>query len=123
MFKVLSCAALALFLLGCGSNQLRQSPDSAMNKQAQSEKTITQENAKTFYFVDDKGKKLSLSSNDDFNTAVLKDDSGKSYDLKRERAADGIYMENKDGVSIHFKKGEGIVEFSKYKSIPITEVK
>ena len=123
MFKVLSCAALALVLLGCGSNQLRQSPDSAMNKQAQSEKTITKENAKTFYFVDEQGKKLSLSSNDDFNTAVLKDDSGKSYNLKRERAADGIYMENKDGVSIHFKKGEGIVEFIKYKSIPITEVK
>ena len=119
MFKVLSCAALALVLLGCGSNQLRQSPDSAMNKQAQSEKTITKENAKTFYFIDDKGKKLSLSSND----AVLKDDSGKSYNLKRDRAADGIYMDNKDGVSIHFKKGEGIVEFSKYKSIPITEVK
>ena len=73
--------------------------------------------------ANDYTRRFFAAMDDDFNTAVLKDDSGKSYDLKRERAADGIYMENKDGVSIHFKKGEGIVEFSKYKSIPITEVK
>ena len=51
------------------------------------------------------------------------DGSGKVYHLKRAVSGSGVRLANDDGVSIHFKGGEGIVEFEKDKPISITEVK
>ena len=120
MSKILSCAAALLLLAGCASKQLRQSPEDAINEQNHTTATTKME---VLNFKTENGKKLSLASNDLFDTAVLTDSEGKTHNLTRQRSASGIYMENDKGVSIHFKEGgEGIVEFSKYNSLSISQV-
>lgn len=53
----------------------------------------------------------------------MTDNSGRVIHLKAAVSGSGVRLANDDGVSIHFKNGEGIVEFIKDKSISITEVK
>ncbi|TCM65178.1 hypothetical protein EC844_11515 [Acinetobacter calcoaceticus] len=64
-----------------------------------------------------------LKSSDKFETAELTDNSGKTYQLKAAVAASGLKMANDDGVSIHFKNGDGTVELVKDKPIDVKEVK
>ena len=66
---------------------------------------------------------VELKSSDNFETAEMTDNSGKVYHLKRAISGSGMRLANNDGVSIHFKAGEGIVEFMKDKPISITEYK
>ncbi|WP_456082585.1 MliC family protein [Leptotrichia sp.] len=42
------------------------------------------------------------------NTAKVTDFSGKTYTLKRAKAASGEYFENENGVSLHIKADEGV---------------
>lgn len=42
------------------------------------------------------------------NTARVTDFSGKTYTLKRAKAASGEYFENENGVSLHIKADEGV---------------
>lgn len=42
------------------------------------------------------------------NTAKVTDFSGKTYTLKRSKAASGEYFENENGVSLHIKADEGV---------------
>lgn len=42
------------------------------------------------------------------NTAKVTDFSGKTYTLKRAKAASGEYFENENGVSLHVKADEGV---------------
>lgn len=56
------------------------------------------------------GLSISLKSSDDFDTAIMKDGSGKEYHLKSAPAASGIFMKNSDGVSIHFKGDMAILK-------------
>jgi hypothetical protein len=53
----------------------------------------------------------------------MTDNSGMVYRLKQTVAGSGIRLANNNGVSIHFKRGEGVVEFVKDQPISITEVK
>ena len=119
--KKILCGAFALLLLsGCASKQLRESPEETINNQ---QTTAQNANLQVLNFKTEAGKKLSLASTDMFETAILSDSEGKRYNLVRQRSASGIYMENKDGVSIHFKEGgDGIVEFSRYNSIAISQI-
>ena len=66
---------------------------------------------------------LTLKSTDNFETAMLTDNADRTFMLKRAPAASGVYMTDGKGVSIHFKAGEGIVEFVKNKPISIKEFK
>ncbi|NLK67379.1 MAG: hypothetical protein GX282_07890 [Campylobacteraceae bacterium] len=54
---------------------------------------------------------------DSWKTAVLRDDKGDAYSMKRESAADGIYLVDKNGVNIHFKEKEGVLEYKKGEAI------
>lgn len=46
-----------------------------------------------------------------------------AYHLKRAVSGSGILLSNDDGVSIHFKGGEGVLELVKDQPINITEFK
>lgn len=65
---------------------------------------------------------VSIDTDDYFETGVLTID-GTTYKVKRAVSADGIKLENKaQGVAIHFKNGEGIVD-TKDGEIRIREMK
>ncbi len=66
---------------------------------------------------------LELKSSDNFETADLTDNSGKVHHLTRAVSGSGVRLANDEGVSIHFKAGEGVVELVKDKPINITEFK
>ena len=69
------------------------------------------------------GLTIQLKSSDNFETAVMTDNSDRAMHLKAAIAASGVRLTNDDGVSIHFKNGEGVVELVKGKPINITEYK
>ncbi|MCO8046234.1 hypothetical protein NI467_12950 [Acinetobacter bohemicus] len=66
---------------------------------------------------------LKFKSSDNFETALLTDNSNRTVMLKRASAANGVLMPDDEGVSIHFKSGEGLVGFVKDRPIPIQEFK
>ncbi|WP_104499419.1 hypothetical protein [Acinetobacter indicus] len=116
MKYVLGAALLGLAITGCTANQ---------NKDVSQEKVVssTPANTQVIYFSGPMDLTLELKSSDNFETSQLTDNSGKVYHLKRAVSGSGVRLANDDGVSIHFKGGEGIVEFMKDKPISITEVK
>lgn len=127
------CAGLAvsLALVGCNAKESAQKEGiepavvSSVVEQSVSETTTTageQQALSIIHFSGADHLKLELKSSDNFETAELIDNTGKTYQLKAVVAASGIKMANDEGVSIHFKKGEGIVEFKKDQPINIQEV-
>ena len=78
---------------------------------------------KVIHFTGPQDLTLELKSDDDFETAQLTDNSDQTYELKAVVSASGLKMANAEGVSIHFKNGEGIVELVKDKPIEIKEFK
>lgn len=66
---------------------------------------------------------IELKSSDNFETAEMTDNSGKVHLLKSAVSGSGVRLANNQGVSIHFKRGEGIVELVEGKPISITEFK
>ncbi|MDM1279060.1 hypothetical protein HXZ65_12485 [Acinetobacter indicus] len=117
MKYVLGASLVALAITGCTST-------TPQNEVVQ-EKVVSNAPADTqvVYFSGPMDLALELKSSDNFETAQLTDNSGKVYHLKRAVSGSGVRLANDDGVSIHFKGGEGIVEFEKDKPISITEVK
>ena len=116
MKYVLGATLVALAITGCTSTP---------NKEVTRENVIRNapENTQVISFVGPNDLKLYLKSSDLFETAQMIDGSGEVYHLKRAVSGSGVRLANDDGVSIHFKGGEGIVEFEKDKPISITEVK
>ena len=116
MKYVLGAALLGLAITGCTANQ---------NKDVSQEKVVSSTPAKTqvINFTGPMDLTVELKSSDNFETAEMTDNSGKVYHLKRAISGSGMRLANSDGVSIHFKAGEGIVEFMKDKPISITEYK
>lgn len=55
---------------------------------------------------------IRLSTDDNFATAVMTDNSEYDVHLRRVRSGSGIRLENGEGVAIEFKNGVGTVEFS-----------
>lgn len=93
-------AFLAIFITGC----------------AQFAKTEPTGMAQRVIFSDG----IELVTTDMFDSALMKDKDNNAYYLTRKPSANGIYMEDKNGVNIHFKGRDGIVEFSKNKTQNIT---
>lgn len=116
MKYVLGATLVALAITGCTSTP---------NKEVTRENVIRNapENTQVISFVGPNDLKLFLKSSDLFETAQMIDGSGKVYHLKHAVSGSGVRLANDDGVSIHFKGAEGIVEFEKDKPISITEVK
>ena len=116
MKYILGIALLGFALSACTTNH---------SKDVSQEKVVSNAPADTqvVYFSGPMDLALELKSSDNFETAQMTDNSGKIYHLKRAVSGSGVRLANDDGVSIHFKGGEGIVEFEKDKPISITEVK
>ncbi len=121
---------VSLALVGCNKETTQKegvepTAVSSVTEQSVSETTISageQQTPSIIHFTGADQLKLELKSSDNFETAELTDNTGKTYQLKAAVAASGIKMANDEGVSIHFKKGEGIVEFKKDQAINIKEV-
>lgn len=63
---------------------------------------------------------IELVTTDMFDSAHMKDKDDNAYYLIRKPSANGIYMEDTNGVNIHFKGKDGVVEFDKNKTQNIT---
>ena len=74
-------------------------------------------------FVGPMGLTIQLKSSDNFETATMTDNSDRVIHLKAVVSGSGVRLANDDGISIHFKNGEGVVEFVSGKPISITEYK
>ena len=55
---------------------------------------------------------IRLSTDDNFATAVMTDNSELALQMHRVRSGSGIRLENGEGVAIEFKNGVGTMEFS-----------
>ncbi|WP_216936285.1 MULTISPECIES: MliC family protein [unclassified Acinetobacter] len=107
---------LALVLTGCNSYPTHESPSLTLNANTTIETQVIN-------FVGPMDLTIQLKSSDNFETAEMIDNSGKVHHLKQTVAASGVRLANDEGVSIHFKRGEGVVELVKGKPISITEFK
>lgn len=112
----LSASLVALSLVGCSSNSTDKNVEQNMSSNAMAESQVIN-------FTGENGLAIELKSTDNFETATLSTNQGKTFTLKRASAASGIFMTDGSGASIHFKAGEGILELEKDKPIGITEVK
>ncbi len=108
--------AIHLALTGCNSYPAHESALSASNVNTVVETQVIN-------FVGPMDLTIQLKSSDNFETAEMMDNSGKVHHLKQTVAASGVRLANDKGVSIHFKRGEGVVELVKGKPISITEYK
>jgi len=112
----LSLTLLALAMTGCTSNPKNEVVQDKVTSNTSAETHVIN-------FTGPMDLTVELKSSDNFETAEMTDNSGKVYHLKRAISGSGMRLANDDGVSIHFKAGEGIVEFMKDKPISITEYK
>ena len=83
------------------------------------EETVSE--AQVIYFVGEYDLAVQLTTKDNWETAELMDNSERVYNLKRESAASGTYLANSEGVSIHFKDGEGILILKDGNEIKVKE--
>ncbi|NLY03285.1 MAG: hypothetical protein GXZ15_00310 [Campylobacter sp.] len=73
-------------------------------------------------FFEGEGVKVELITIDMWQSAVMTDNKGDAYALKVIPSANGIYLVDKDGVSIHFRDGDGaILEYEKDKPLFLEE--
>lgn len=117
MKNIVFGCCVAFILGGCALN------NGACSSKSVEEQKIISEHVQTLVFKDEMGGKINLISSDNFETAILVDKTGREYYLKRQPSGSGIYLEDENGTNIHFKGDDGIVEFKKFASIPITLVK
>ena len=74
------------------------------------------------HFAGPKNLWLTLTTQDTFQTAVMTDNTGRTFQMRIARAASGVRMSDGQGVTIHFKRGEGLVEFVEGQPIAIQEI-
>ena len=112
-YLISSALILALALVGCSQNP----------QQGKAQVSTAPIQTQVIHFVGPMDLTLQLKSSDNFETAEMTDNSDRVIQLKAAVSGSGMRLANEDGVSIHFKNGEGIVEFIKDKPIHITEYK
>lgn len=116
MKYIIGASLLTLALVGCNSSPTQTTHPVESIPSTPSETQIIN-------FVGPMDLTIQLKSSDNFETAEMTDNSGRVHHLKQTVAASGVRLANDQGVSIHFKRGEGIVELVKDKPISITEYK
>lgn len=116
MKYLLGTTLLALALTGCTSTPQKVIAQNNVTNNAPAKTQV-------IYFTGPMDLTLELKSSDNFETAELVDNSGKVHHLKQTVAASGVRLANEEGVLIHFKAGDGVVELVPGKPISITEFK
>ena len=109
MKYILGATFLAFGLMGCNSNSNHGVSQEKVQSNAPADTQV-------IYFNGPQDLTIELKSSDNFETAEM-------VDLKRAVSGSGILLSNDDGVSIHFKGGEGVLELVKDQPINITEFK
>lgn len=121
MKKFLLVGLLAAGLVGCAQTQTTTKTTETQRE------TVKNKNEKVINFTGPYDLTIKLWTIDNFETAIMSDNSGKRYNLQQVPAANGIKLESSDGASIHFKqingKNEGIVNLVPGKNISVTEFK
>jgi hypothetical protein len=112
----LSLTLLVLAMTGCTSSSKTETLQDKATRNTSADTQVLK-------FSGPNGLLIFLKSSDNFETALMTDNSGMVYRKKQTVAGSGIREANNNGVSIHFKRGEGVVEFVKDQPISITEVK
>ncbi|OTG81627.1 MliC family protein [Acinetobacter sp. ANC 4648] len=109
-------------IAGCNSKDKESTQDKDVSVPAST--VISNESIEqtVIYETADK-KQYILTTTDNFTTANLVDSDGNSYELKEVPAGSGMRLEGPNGVAIHTKGDEGIIELSKDQIIDIKEVK
>ena len=117
MKYVLALAIVAIALTACTA--IPSSPSAA----DQATPVAAAAHTQTLHFVGPMGLTVTLSSQDHFDTAVMTDNADRTFQMRAVPAASGVRMSNGRGVTIHFKNGDGTVEFVPGKPISIQEFK
>ena len=119
---LLSTFLTIVFVSGCSAKDKDTSTENEVNSSAVSiDSNESTEKSVKYQTVDKKD--FMLKTSDNFATAVLTDSDGNSYSLKEVPAGSGMRLEGENGVSIHTKGNDGIIELSKDKSLTVTEIK
>ena len=116
MKYIIGASLLTLALAGCNSYPIQTTNPVESVPSTPAETQVIN-------FVGPMDLTIQLKSSDNFETAEMTDNSGRVHHLKQTVAASGVRLANDQGISIHFKRGEGIVELVKDKPISITEYK
>lgn len=116
MKNLLAVALLVVVLSACNAPQETGSNTDKAN-------TGSVVNATVLHFVGPMDLTVSLKSTNNFETAVMTDNADRVFQMHSAPAANGVRMIDGKGASIHFKAGEGVVEFLKDKPISIQEVR
>lgn len=138
MKYILTVAIVTLALTACTDKNSETQTTATQDNTSMTETTTTNTTAnapvdqvadavKTINFTGPQDLTLELKTTDNFETAQLTDNSDKTHELKRVVSGSGIKLANDDGVSIHFKDFngvmEGTVELVRDKGIEIKEFK
>lgn len=138
MKYILTAAIVTLALTGCTDKKPETQTAATQDNTSVTQTTTTDTTAnapvdqvadavKTINFTGPQDLTIALKTTDNFETAQLTDNSDKTHELKRVVSGSGIKLANDDGVSIHFKDFngvmEGTVELVKDKGIEIKEFK
>lgn len=108
-------ALVGIALTACGA------PQPPINRTTQAEVHQIPSH-QVLHFAGPKNLRLTLTTQDTFETAVMTDNTGRSFQMRITRAASGVRMSDDEGVTIHFKRGEGMVEFVEGQPIAIQEL-
>lgn len=85
--------------------------------------TAVASHTQTLHFVGPIDLTITLTSQDNFKTAVLTDNADRVFQMYSAPTASGMRMIDGVNTSIQFKEGQGVVEFVKGKPVSIQEVK
>ena len=109
--KIILASIFAVFtLVGCAkeTTKTEQLPSSQSTEENKINENVTSE--KVINFNGENNFKARLKTTDDFETAELKVNSDKTYNLKRVISGSGISLADERGASIHFKDYSGTIE-------------
>ena len=136
MKYILTAAVMTLALTACTDKNPQTQTAATQDTTSMTQTTASDTTApvdqvadavKTINFTGPQDLTLQLKTTDNFETAQLSDNSDQTHELKRVISGSGIKLANEEGVSIHFKDFngvmEGTVELVKDKPIEIKEFK
>ena len=120
--KYLTPLFLTFLLIGCsGDKKATQDAQQTSVTNSMSQEPVVQE--VIIKYQDKNQKTYELKTSDNFQTAVLIDSDGKAYELKEVMAGSGMRLEGRNGIYIHTKGENGVLELSKEKLVDIKEIK
>lgn len=108
---LVSTILTAAVLAGCNGKDKTPAADSGAGTPAAQSNT-SQATEKTVKYITEDNLTFKLKTNDNFTTATLEDNHGNSYALKNAPAGSGMLLEGENGVSVHTKGKEGMIEIA-----------